>query len=166
MYTAFHQVFPDVGVTETRTVTEIADGEQGDTLLFLEMYCDEVGCDCRRVFIEVDSVKALEAGRPALVATLVYGWEPAQFYRDWARHPLTAYELLDLKGPTFPMGSPQTARSDEMLAYFKDMLKDRQYVERLKRHYARFRAAVEVGAVPGTSSENRAQRRATKRRKR
>lgn len=79
MYTAFHQKFPDIGVTETRTIIEINDGRRGDTFLFLELYCDEVGCDCRRVFVQVDSVRELEARRPATLATLVYGWGGEQF---------------------------------------------------------------------------------------
>lgn len=165
MYTAFHQKFTDIGVTETRTVIEINEGRQGDTFLFLELYCDEVGCDCRRVFVQVVSVKDLEARRPATLATLVYGWEGEQFYRDWARHPLDAADLLDLKGPALPRLTPQSARSEEMLAYFRNMLEDRDYVERIKRHYAMFRADIDSGAPKPDVVGNRDQRRASKRRR-
>lgn len=164
LYTAFHQKFTDIGVTETRTIVEINDGRRGDTFLFLELYCDEVGCDCRRVFVQVDSVKNLEARRPATLATLVYGWEGEQFYRDWAGHPLDPADLLDLKGPGFPRLQPQSARSEEMLAHFNDLLKDPTYVERIKRHYAKFRADLESAAPKPAAGGNRDQRRAAKRR--
>jgi hypothetical protein len=165
VYTAFHHKFPDIGVTETRTVIEVDNGRRGDTFLFLELYCDEVDCDCRRVFIQVASAKAQEARRAATVATLVYGWEGDQFYRDWARHPLNAEDLLDLKGPAFPRLQPQSARSEEMLAHFKDLLKDPAYVARIKRHYAMFRADIDSSSPRPEEVGNRDQRRAAKRRR-
>ena len=50
----FMERFPELGVRETRSVTatcqqDLPDGEYG----FLELYCDEPGCDCRRVMIDV-----------------------------------------------------------------------------------------------------------------
>lgn len=52
-YSLFHSRFPDVAERETRTVTVI---DSSDFNLppahysFLEMFCDDPGCDCRRVF--------------------------------------------------------------------------------------------------------------------
>ena len=50
----FAERFPELGARETRSVTaihrpDLPDGEYG----FLELYCDEPGCDCRRVMIDV-----------------------------------------------------------------------------------------------------------------
>jgi hypothetical protein len=52
--TPFMERFPEVGARETRSVTvtnrqDLPDGEYG----FLEFYCNEPGCDCRRVMIDV-----------------------------------------------------------------------------------------------------------------
>jgi hypothetical protein len=50
----FMERFPEVGARETRSMTvtdrqDLPDGEYG----FLEFYCDEPGCDCRRVMLDV-----------------------------------------------------------------------------------------------------------------
>ena len=47
---------------------------------FLEMYCNEPGCDCRRVFFSVVSSRT-----QAPEAVIAYGWESAKFYRKWFR---------------------------------------------------------------------------------
>lgn len=51
---SFHQFFPEVARTETRSVTvkdlpSLPDGDYG----FFESYCDDPSCDCRRVLINV-----------------------------------------------------------------------------------------------------------------
>ncbi len=43
---------------------------------FFEWYCDDPGCDCRRVLLRVISPQ--HPGR--VLATLNYGWESAEFY--------------------------------------------------------------------------------------
>jgi len=40
VYLAFHERFPEIGVTETRTVIEFDNGKRGDTYFFFELYCD------------------------------------------------------------------------------------------------------------------------------
>ena len=94
------------------------------------------------MLVHATSLRALEAGRDGLLATLSFGWEPDQFYRDWFGHPMDALDLLDLKGPAMPRMSPQTERAPLMLAHFRTVLRDPRYIERLKRHYAIFRATV------------------------
>ena len=46
--------FPGLGEQETRVATILEDGDlpEGE-YAFLELYCDEPGCDCRRVVIQV-----------------------------------------------------------------------------------------------------------------
>src|ERR1022692_1671439 len=79
--TPFMERFPDVGARETRSATvtqrqDLPDGEYG----FLELYCDEPGCDCRRVTI---CVLRPETGWSKIWATISYGWESVDFYREW-----------------------------------------------------------------------------------
>jgi hypothetical protein len=52
----FHEMCPEVGLRETRSVTlpaNSADGLLSDDYAFLEMYWTEAGCDCRRVYFQV-----------------------------------------------------------------------------------------------------------------
>ena len=55
-FAPFHDYFPQVAEQEKRMIT-VLDGSSagvppGDYSL-LEMYCDEPGCDCRRVFLYI-----------------------------------------------------------------------------------------------------------------
>jgi len=155
MFEAFHTRFPDVGVTETRTITPELVAGQGDTYIFLELYCNDERCDCRRVIVHVCSLGQAEEGSSRPLASLSFGWEPEQFYRDWAGFPLDADDLAELKGPGLQRLVPQTALADLMLEWFRDLLADPDYVARIKRHYQAFRAS-----VGKRDPEARAQRRA------
>src|ERR1017187_1306457 len=46
----------------------------------LEYYCDEPGCDCRRVVL--DAVSSDHPGR--VFASIHFGWERLEFYRKWS----------------------------------------------------------------------------------
>jgi hypothetical protein len=145
-YVAFHDYFPEIAERETRTVTllpsspfKLPRGEYA----FLEMYCDEPACDCRRVFFCV--VSPLHTSPEAIVA---YGWEPAEFYAKWARE--TDPEVIhQLKGPALNLSSRQSERAPEILRLLEEVvLQDPAYVARLKAHYALFRRQVDESKNP------------------
>ena len=78
-YSLFHTRFPEVAERETRIITVI--DPSGFNLppahySFLEMFCDEPGCDCRRVFFTV--VSSLQNEIKAVIA---WGWGDQKFYR-------------------------------------------------------------------------------------
>ncbi len=78
--TPFMERFPEKGASETRSVKvagrhDMPDGEYG----FLELYCNEPGCDCRRVTIDV---LRPETGWSRILATISYGWESLDFYAE------------------------------------------------------------------------------------
>ena len=105
---------------------------------FIEAYCNEPGCDCRRVFFHVFAVR-----QNTMMAVINYGWEYTQFYATWLglNDPET---LRDLQGPALYSLSPQSEYAPTLLHTFKTvLLKDINYIERLKRHYAMFREAVD-----------------------
>ena len=52
-----------------------ADGLPADAYGMLEMYCNEPGCDCRRVFFMVVAKRYREP-----LAYVAYGWESRKFY--------------------------------------------------------------------------------------
>lgn len=139
-FSSFHSRFPEVAETETRTLRFDEDGGLAKHIGFLELFCDERACDCRRALIHVSSP---ELGHVAL-ATLSFGWEPESFYRSWASFPLSDEELHDLKGPALARLAPQSDVADEMLELFTEQLDDAAYVDRIKRHYAMFRETVDA----------------------
>lgn len=164
-YVSFHSRFPEIGVHEYRVVKPLLDGVVLDELMFTEQYCDEPGCDCRRVLVHVSSLRQHQAGMDPFVADLAFGWEDEAFYRAWAGYPLKDFELRDLKGPAVRMLAQQTERSNEMLEYFELLLSDPAYVARIQRHYGMFRTAVAAQSVPGSgpSPRNRKERRRARR---
>jgi hypothetical protein len=138
--TPFMERFPEVGARETRSVTvtqrkDLPDGEYG----FLELYCDQPGCDCRRVMIDV---LRPETGWSKIWATIGYGWESLDFYRQWSG---AHSDPVEMKGPYVDVLNPQTEYSSALLNLFRFLLQSPDYVERLKRHYQRFRDSVDNG---------------------
>jgi hypothetical protein len=80
-YVPFHNLFPEIAEKETRTVTVLRKTEDGlppGEYAFLELFCDEPGCDCRRVFFCVISSR-----RRDVQCVIAYGWEDRDFYVRW-----------------------------------------------------------------------------------
>ncbi|MBZ0150937.1 MAG: SEC-C domain-containing protein [Planctomycetes bacterium] len=143
-YLGLHHLLPDLASRETRTVTVFRAGGSlpPDEYLLIEMFCDEAGCDCRRVMLQVMSVGA---GR--VEAVIAYGWEDVEFYRRWNHDDDDPMIIRHLKGPVLNLGSPETENSEAAFAMVQEVaLSDPLYVERLKRHYAAFREKIEANA--------------------
>jgi len=150
-YEMMYNLLPELAVKETRTITVLGDnnlylpnGEYG----LLEMYCNDEDCDCRRVIINVvfrDTDKSL--------ALICYGWEQLSFYVKWyygAETKLSDLEsgeksdLRTYKGPGLSMEGPQSNLAPSILQLVIDqVLSDKDYVSRLKRHYKLFREKVD-----------------------
>lgn len=143
-YAMFHERFPKVAEGETRTLT-IAPWSNvrlpPRDYTFLEMYCDEPGCDCRRVFFNVFAFPPGET-----VAVIAYGWESLDYYAKWLGYD-DPQSVRELKGPTLSFSCPQSKYAPAILALFKDFLmEDEEYMERIKRHYRMFRDAIDAKA--------------------
>jgi hypothetical protein len=138
----FYSRFPELAEKETRSVL-VLDNSFTQSLPpsdygFMELFCDEPGCDCRRVFFSVISSKTLKPE-----AVIAYGWETKEFYRKWFKYG-TEEDILNLQGPELNLCSPQGEYADDILQLFKDsLLKDKSYIERVKRHYRMFRNTVD-----------------------
>ena len=145
-YVSFHDYFPEIARRETRTVTvfrsspfELPPGEYA----LLEMYCDEPGCDCRRVFFYV-----LSSRSKSPEAVVAYGWEPTEFYATWA-HEDDPEVVHQVKGPILNLASLQSEHAPEILRLIeKVVLQDSAYVKRLRAHYDLFRRQVDEGKNP------------------
>ncbi len=132
----FIERFPDLGGRETRSVTatqrpDLPDGEYG----FVELYCDEPGCDCRRVTIDV---LRPETGWSKIWATISYGWESLDFYRTWGG---VGCDPIAVKGPYLDPLNPQTQYSSALLKLFQFLVQSPDYVQRFQQHYQMFREA-------------------------
>jgi hypothetical protein len=140
-YVFFHEYFPEIAERETRSITipkRLSSGIPAGEYGFLEMYCDERGCDCRRVFFYVISPTKEEP-----LAVVAYGWENPQFYARWMKDD-SPKVIEELRGPILNMGSPQSSLAPAVLELVRDvLLQDELYVERLKIHYRMFRDKVD-----------------------
>ena len=138
----FHDFFPEVAGKETRTATvlnnpdgKLPSGDYG----FLEMYCDEADCDCRRVYFDV-----ISRGSAQTEAFITWGWENEEFYRSRSKLDLSPEDLAELIGPALATGQPQGKLAPALLDFVRDIiLADAAYVERIKRHYKMFRERIE-----------------------
>ncbi len=133
----FSMRFPDIAEEETRSLTLLnVAGIPRGTYTFVESYCAEPGCDCRRVFFSVVDWSIRE-----IKAVISYGWEDVAFYTQWlGRNDPDV--LRDLKGPALNPLSKQSELAPALLEQMPLLLSDPAYVARIKRHYKMFKEAV------------------------
>ena len=140
-YVPLVELLPDLAKAETRTITVLPGSDAPvppGNYSFVELYCNEPGCDCRRVFFNVISHK-----RGKVVAVIAYGWETSAFYARWYRQN-DPQIIREMQGPILNPGSQQSELAPALLKLVRGtLLKDREYIERLKRHYWMFKGEVD-----------------------
>lgn len=154
-FAPFYKFFPQLAEEETRSFTILDDSKLSaggtyalpkDSYTLWESYCDEPNCDCRRVFFSVHSSKTNK-----LEAVVAYGWESKAFYARWMdTDDSDTIEIL--KGPILNPGSPQSQYASAILKMIETgILKDKDYVNRLKRHYDLVKSVVDQPKKKKTS---------------
>jgi len=137
----FHDYFPEIAERRHEAITILPQSNLGlptGSYGFLEMFCDESGCDCRRVFLMV-----MASFRSDVQARDRMGWEDIQYYVDWNKYG-EPKDAKYLQGPILNVGSPETELSNALLELARNvLLKDSDYVQRIKRHYRMFRDRVD-----------------------
>ncbi len=131
--------FPELARQETRVVKlpSPQGGLPRGSFGFLELYCEEPDCDCRRVILQVRTEE--EPG--TLLATINYGWESVAFYQKWLGG--SRKEAREIKEASLDPLNPQSQYASALLRLFQTVvLQDKAYVNRLKRHYQMFKAEV------------------------
>ena len=129
----FHFLFPDEAANECRTVTPVGGADLPRRMfVFMEAYCIEPRCDCRRVMLNV-----IDAETHDHVATISYAFEP----------PKPPFEnegqmFLDPLNPRSRLSSAFLALTADMLAH------DRTYRDRLVRHYTMWKCIVDDPSHP------------------
>lgn len=135
----FHRLFPEIAARETRCVqvgpSSDPDKERvlpADEYAFVEFYCEEPGCDCRIVFLEV--IRKNDPDR--VLATIDYGWEKESYYRNYFFEDDEARQTVC--GNLDPINE-QSEFAEEFLALFQNTVLDVPYSLRLRRHYRMFK---------------------------
>ncbi len=109
---------------------QLPDGEYS----FVDMYCSEPGCDCRKTMIQV-----LHNGK--LVSVINYGWESAAFYEKWMGSEAKDVSFPPMAGATIDLSSPNQVSEEGVLGLFNALL-DEMWVAKFKRHYKSVKANV------------------------
>lgn len=137
-FSLFQEKFEEIAEKETRSIILFSDPDLPDDQYgLIESYCDEPDCDCRRVFFNVFALQ-----REEIVAVIAYGWESKKFYAEWLGD--NDPEIIkELQGPVLNTASRQSKLAPALLEKVKYILKDKNYVERLKRHYKMFKETIE-----------------------
>ena len=133
---AFHSVLPAIAQREVRCI-HLSDspGETPTTGLpsgeyaFVEFYCEDLNCDCRRVFLQVIA----RHQRDRVLASINYGWEDESFYRKKMPYDPDAPAQV-VHGSLDPLNT-QSAHSADLLELFRLHVLDEPYRLRLRRHY-------------------------------
>ena len=137
-FSLFQKKFEEIAEKETRSIILFSDPDLPDDQYgLIESYCDEPDCDCRRVFFNVFALR-----RKEIVAVIAYGWESKKFYAEWLGD--NDPEIIkELQGPILNTASRQSKLAPALLEKVKYILNDKNYVERLKRHYKMFKETIE-----------------------
>jgi hypothetical protein len=166
-YEPFHERFRELALRETRSFTVDEGNYPGlpaDEYALLEAYCNDVNCDCRRVFFNVASRK-----QQRIVAVITFGWESEALYRKWygvGRGELARMVISEMMGLGLNSTSPQSAFAPALLAPIRDLLLDPAYAARLKRHYQIFKEGVDPKHFRSSETAQRVEAAKSKKRKR
>jgi len=130
-------LFPEMARKETRTVQVLRPGNFNlpvDDYGFLELYCDEKDCDCRRVMISVFGVN-----QGKFLASIALGFDSGE---------VGAGPFLD------PLGS-QSIHSQDLLQLFTNVINDDpDYLARLQRHYMQYKEKIDGRPYNGRPFED------------
>lgn len=134
----FFALMPDVARRETREVTIFPPDDPTFPALveagrygFIESYCVDPECNCRRVIINVLSERS-----KGMVATISHAFDPPK-----PDAYVTVQTFLD---PLFP----QSEMAEEFLDLFVSRVLDVEYARRLERHYEMVKQAIKDPAHP------------------
>jgi hypothetical protein len=146
----FYSQFPELAERETR-VAFIPFPQAGlpmGKFAFVEHYCGDLECDCRRVLIMVTA----QHDPTTVLATINFGWESEKYYanRLWGDHAMAAEIRMASLDPLLP----QSESAGALLGLFQQIVQnDRAYVERLARHYRMFKEAITPSSTAKSDSQ-------------
>ena len=151
----FASRFRDVAARETRVImlAYSQGGLPAGSYGFLELYCLDPACECKRVLLQVCEEREPEK----VLATINYGWESLAFYTKWLRGDQES--AREIKEASLDPINLQTSYAPTLLRLFQTViLQDKAYIKRLKRHYVLFKSSPSPSAPtkpPSGGSQSR-----------
>ncbi len=140
---SFHSVLPELAAREVRCIHVGGPCESGPQpglptgeYAYVEFYCPDLNCDCRRVFIQVFA----RDRQDQVLASINYGWEKEAFYRKKMPYDSKAPREI-VSGSLDPLNA-QSEHCAALLELFQKFVLDEPYRLRLKRHYELFREEI------------------------
>lgn len=148
----FFKKCPEVADAETRTVMifdEKLYGIPEGQYAFIENYCSDPKCDCRKVMINIIRVDDQSGDN---IGTISYGWEKLSFYTKWLYGDSELAK--EMKGPSIELGGHISTHPEVAIKLFKKAgLGDSTFTDRLPKHYALFKKAIEKDSKSMTIEE-------------
>jgi hypothetical protein len=139
-----HELLPEVAQREVRCVL-LGPGEGSgpppDEYAYVELYCEDLACDCRRVVLQV--IAKEQPGK--VFATINFGWEKESFYQKRLGFDQDGARAVIL-GSLDPINE-QSEFAEFFLETFQDVVLDMPYRLRLRRHYLMFKEELRRRAV-------------------
>lgn len=136
IFESFFEEFPELVESEFRNIFVFDNGIHKHippgNYAFLELFCPDVDCDCRKVMINVISVEPVKQW-----AMINYGWGSEEYYKTWWGVSHKHYKPMS--GVTFDPPTKDPLQN-EFLTVFKDILqRDKHYARRIETHYLMFK---------------------------
>lgn len=171
---AFHSVLPDIAQREVRCILlgpppsgSPYSGLPAGEYVFIEFYCEDLNCDCRRVFLQVIAPEQPKQ----VLASINYGWESEAFYRQSI--PWEPQAPLEIVQGSLDTLNTQSEHAADLLALFQQQVLNEPYRLRLQRHFQMCRdelrrraeqtppstptltSRAQAGSLPSTAPERR-----------
>ena len=140
-FQSLHNILPLLAEAETRSIILLSNENEFDlpagNYSFIEMFCNEKNCDCRRVIFSV-----FNDNQKIALANIGYGWESESFYKKWNRSNDKTMARQMMK-PSLSEMTPQSEYARKILIMFnKVLLPSTSYLARVKAHYLLFRKEI------------------------
>ena len=136
----FHSILPAIAQREVRCVhlgvvpgATPRSGLSAGEYAFVEFYCEDLECDCRRAFLQVIARHCQDK----ILASINCGWEKELFYRKRMPWDPDAPRQI-VRGSLDPINQ-QSEHAEELLELFQRHVLDEAYRLRLRRHHQLFR---------------------------
>lgn len=118
IFSSFFEEFPELVESEFRNIFVFGNDSYKyippGNYAFLELFCPDLDCDCRKVIINIVSVNPTKVW-----AVLNYGWESEEYYQTWWGTSHKHYKPMS--GITFDPPTKDPLKN-EFLTVFQDIL--------------------------------------------
>ena len=113
---------------QVRTVVLAADPYlPSGAYTFLDTYCTDNTCDCRKTIMQIFHEKKL-------VSIVSFGWESPKFYLRWL-HSTQDHELAEeMSGVSIDLSSPDIVSRQGILLLVNHLM-DKNWISRIKENY-------------------------------